>query len=82
MNTTPIPGVTQPGTILWLNRKCVRICNRSEHGRLRGRRYSAELPVRRFNLLEIFIFRNGGGRGNDAHALQNSAIERSLMVGQ
>ena len=35
----PIPGVTQPGTIQWLNPECFRFHRRSEHRRVHGRRY-------------------------------------------
>ena len=41
----PIPGVTQPGTIQWLNPNAFVSTVDPSYGRMRRRRYSAELPV-------------------------------------
>ena len=42
----PIPGVTQPGSVQWLNPNAFVSGGRSQHGSLLRRRYFAELPVR------------------------------------
>ena len=45
--TRPVAGVTQPGTVQWLNPNAFVSTVRSQHRRMRWRRHPGPLPVRR-----------------------------------